>query len=95
VKAGTSGLMIKIIKEEKEMRLLDSVYISMRSRMMAARDKMKEFLDAQDGVSNVVATIIILLIVVLLIGVFWGRLKEWVSGLMDTIFSSDFTDDGL
>ena len=42
-----------------------------------------------------VATIIILLIVVLLIGVFWDRLQEWLSGIMDQIFGSSFTADGL
>lgn len=88
-------MMIKNLKEEKNMSLLDSMYISMRSRMMAARDRIKNFLDAQEGVSNVVATIIILLIVVLLIGVFWSRLKGWVSGLMDTIFDTEFNNEGL
>ncbi len=77
------------------MSLLDSVYISMRSRMMAARDRIRNFLDSQDGVANVVATIIILLIVVLLIGVFWNRLKEWAGDLMDRIFGSSFDDSGL
>ena len=52
-------------------------------------------MDSQDGVSNVVATIIILLIVVLLIGVFWDRLKTFVGDMMDKIFNTEFTDSGL
>ena len=77
------------------MKYLDNLY--MQGLLLAAkgRDKTKVFLASQDGVSNVVATIIILLIVVLLIGVFWDRLQEWLSGIMDQIFGSSFTADGL
>ena len=56
---------------------------------------MKEFLQEQDGVSNVVATIIILLIVVLLIGAFWDRLKEWIGAIMDQIFGTSYNASGL
>lgn len=77
------------------MVLLDALYIGVQSRMRMARDKAREFLASQQGVANVVATIIVLLIVVLLIGVFWDRLKEWVSNLMDTIFGTEFDDSGL
>ena len=77
------------------MEYLDNLY--MQGLLLAAkgRDEAKDFLASQDGVSNVVATIIILLIVVLLIGVFWDRLQEWLSGIMDQIFGSSFTADGL
>ena len=77
------------------MEYLDNLY--MQGLLLAAkgRDKAKDFLASQDGVSNVVATIIILLIVVLLIGVFWDRLQEWLSGIMDQIFGSSFTAYGL
>jgi Flp pilus assembly pilin Flp len=77
------------------MELLDRLYISAQSRLWRAKDKVKEFMDSQDGVSNVVATIIILLIVVLLIGVFWDRLKTFVGDMMDKIFNTEFTDSGL
>ncbi len=77
------------------MELLDRLYISVQSRLWRAKDKVKEFMDSQDGVSNVVATIIILLIVVLLIGVFWDRLKTFVGDMMDKIFNTEFTDSGL
>ena len=60
------------------MVLLDALYIGVQSKMRMARDKAREFFASQQGVANVVATIIVLLIVVLLIGVFWDRLKEWV-----------------
>ena len=77
------------------MKMLDRICIGAMIRANMAKDKMKEFLQEQDGVSNVVATIIILLIVVLLIGAFWGRLKEWIGGIMDTIFGTSFDDGGL
>lgn len=70
---------------------LDSLCIYAVLMARAAKEKAVEFWEKQDGVSNVVATIIILLIVVLLIGVFWDRLQEWVGGLMDDIF----TDHGF
>ena len=72
------------------MNMLDSLCISMQTRAWRAKEKIKDFLSAQDGVSNVVATIIILLVVVLLIGIFWGRLKTWVTGIMDKIFNTEF-----
>lgn len=64
-------------------------------RANMAKDKVKEFLQEQDGVSNVVATIIILLIVVLLIGAFWDRLKEWINAIMDQIFGTSYNASGL
>ncbi|MCM1120917.1 MAG: hypothetical protein NC543_16345 [bacterium] len=77
------------------MSALDRLYIGAQIKLMSARDRVKNFLASQDGVSNVVATIIVLLIVVLLIGIFWNRLKEWIGGIMDTIFGTQFDDSGL
>ena len=77
------------------MSTLDRWYIGAQIRMINARNRMKEFWASQKGVSNVVATIVILLIVVLLIGIFWGRLKEWIEGIMNSIFGSEFNTDGL
>ena len=71
------------------MNALDRLYIGAQTRALIARERIKEFFTGEDGVSNVVATIIILLIVVLIIGVFWNRLSEWLNGIMDSIFGSD------
>ncbi len=71
------------------MSTLDRLYLSATCRMKRAIEEIKEFCVSEDGVSNVVATIIILLIVVILIGVFWDRLSTWVTGIMDQIFGSD------
>jgi len=75
--------------------MLDKICIGAMIRANMAKDKVKEFLQEQDGVSNVVATIIILLIVVLLIGAFWDRLKEWINAIMDQIFGTSYNASGL
>ena len=77
------------------MQMLDSLCIGAMVRMTAMKDKAKDFVKSQDGVSNVVATIIILLLVVMLIAVFWENLQEWISGMMDQIFGTTFDDSGL
>lgn len=77
------------------MKMLDSLCIGAMVRMTAMKDKAKDFVKNQDGVSNVVATIIILLLVVMLIAVFWENLQEWISGMMDQIFGTTFDDSGL
>ena len=77
------------------MKMLDSLCIGAMVRMTAMKDKAKDFVKSQDGVSNVVATIIILLLVVMLIAVFWENLQEWISGMMDQIFGTTFNDSGL
>ena len=77
------------------MKMLDKICIGTMIRANMAKDKVKEFLQEQDGVSNVVATIIILLTVVLLIGAFWDRLKEWIGAIMDQIFGTSYNASGL
>ena len=68
------------------MSTLDNMIIAGRCRMAKAKENFKEFWTAEKGVSNVVATIIILLIVVLVIGLFWDRLSVWLSNMMNDIF---------
>ena len=76
------------------MNTLDKFYLGTKIKAIKMKEKasegLKHFFSEEKGVSNVVATIILLLIVVLLIGVFWGRLKEWLNGLMDKIFDTSF-----
>ena len=69
------------------MRALDRLYIGAQIRAERWKENAKEFLSRQEGISNVVATILILLIVVLVIGMFWSRLKQWLTDMMDKIFS--------
>lgn len=70
------------------MHIVDMCLINAQTRMIKAKENVKEFFTSERGVSNVVATIIILLIVVLIIGVFWDRLQVWLDGMMDTIFGT-------
>lgn len=72
------------------MSMLDNGYIWLQVRANKAKEDVKAFLAEQSGVSNVVATIIVLLITVLLIAAFWTQLKTWVQGLMGQIFGVTF-----
>ena len=81
------------------MNTLDNMIIAGRCRMTKGKESFKEFWTSEKGVSNVVATIIILLIVVLIIGVFWDKLSVWLNGMMKDIFGSEYTktklEDGI
>lgn len=77
------------------MSTLDNMIIAGRCRMAKAKENFKVFWSSEKGVSNVVATIIILLIVVLIIGVFWDRLKVFLEKLMNDIFDTDINDGGF
>lgn len=70
------------------MKMLDKICINAMLRANVAKDKLESFLKEQDGVSNVVATLLILVIVVTLVTTFWGRLSEWANSLMDIIFKT-------
>ena len=74
------------------MNILDRAYLTMQQKANNAKDKIKEFFTSEAGVSNVVATILILLIVVVLVGVFWKQLSGWVGGLMKKIFDPENTN---
>ena len=49
------------------MKMLDKICINAMLRANVAKDKLESFLEEQDGVSNVVATLLILVIVVTLV----------------------------
>lgn len=70
------------------MNVLDRSYIWLAVRADTVKEDMKEFFTNQDGVSNVVATIIVMLITVLLIAAFWKQLREWMEDLLGRIFST-------
>ena len=70
------------------MKMLDKICMNAMLRANVAKDKLESFLEEQDGVSNVVATLLILVIVVTLVTTFWGRLQEWTNKLMDIIFKT-------
>lgn len=79
------------------MKLLDDVmlYSSIKCEHFKDRVKtgIKEFFTGEDGVSNVVATVIILLIVIVLIAAFWNQLSEFFTGLMNKVFGTSLPGD--
>lgn len=64
---------------------LDGVYISAKNRMIKGVERFKS---EELGVSSIVATVLLILIVVLLAAMFWGSIKEWMSGLWGQITDS-------
>ena len=77
------------------MRTLDGLCIQAMGKVNLYRDKLYDFWKKQDGVSNVVATIIILSIVVAMIAFFNERLQRWVKEMIDAIFKSDTADNSV
>lgn len=77
------------------MSFADNIIIGAKVRMWKTSERIKDFFAEEHGVSNVVATVILVLIVVLLIAAFWGQLKTWLSGMMKQIFGSEFDGSGL
>lgn len=70
------------------MNKLDCLYLGVRLRLEKAGERIRNFFASQDGIENVVAAILTLLIVVVLIAVFWEQLSGWVGGIMDIIFKT-------
>lgn len=68
------------------MNTLDKMYLGMQIRAMKAAEGVKRFWKEERGVSNVVATVLLILVVVLIIAIFWDKLQTWLSGMMDNIF---------
>lgn len=61
---------------------IDVALISMKNRMKRFTE---EFVKNQSGVSNFVATIILILIVVLLCVIFWGYIQKWFNQIWERI----------
>ena len=70
------------------MNLFTRAYISLKTRALKFKEDLKS---DERGVSAIVATILILLIVVLMAAVFWDTISEWFSETMTKIF--DAADD--
>ena len=68
---------------------LNNAYLAATIRMQKLVEEVKngakEFQEDELGVSAIVATIILILIVVLLAVIFWNSISEWLSQLWATI----------
>lgn len=67
------------------MNVLDNMAVGAQVYMWKCKEKIKDFFAEEHGVSNVVATVILVLVVVLLIAAFWGSLKTWMAQLWKKI----------
>lgn len=69
--------------------ILDNAYIAAKNRIHMASNEIKEgwseFVNNEEGVSAIVATILLILIVVLLAVIFWNSISEWLSQLWASI----------
>lgn len=72
------------------MKMLDNLCIYAMIRAGKVKDRLEEFVTSQEGVSNVVATIVILMIVVIILGIFWKSLQAWLQPMIDRIFGEKF-----
>lgn len=61
---------------------IDVALINMKNK---TKRLVNEFVENQSGVSNFVATIILILIVVLLCVIFWNYIQEWFTGIWERI----------
>ncbi len=77
------------------MEFADNLVVGAKVRMWKLGERIKDFLEEEHGVSNVVATVILVLIVVLIISVFYEKLSEWLKGMMEKIFGTKFEKPSL
>lgn len=61
---------------------LDRFYIGAKIRMAKFADQFKK---DETGVSSIVATVLLILIVVLLAALFWGKISEWFNETWEKI----------
>lgn len=69
------------------MDILDGMMIAAQIRLAKLKQGVKEFFIAEDGINNIVATILILLIVLVVIGIFWGAFSGFFSDLIDKVLN--------
>lgn len=67
-------------------KLLDSMYIGAKMRF---ENFLEELRSDEAGVSSIVATVLLILIVILLVGIFWDKLQTYFSSLWDKVTGAD------
>lgn len=65
---------------------LNTMYIGMKIRLSNFMDN---FFNDESGVSNIVATVLLILVVVLLASIFWDTISKWFTDTWNRITSSD------
>ena len=78
----------KTQEECKMLNTLDRFYIGAKIRMAEFADQFKK---DETGVSSIVATVLLILIVVLLAAVFWENISKWFTETWDKIINKSDT----
>lgn len=65
---------------------LDRFYIGAKIRMAEFADQFKK---DETGVSSIVATVLLILIVVLLAALFWDKISQWFNDTWDKIMEQN------
>lgn len=61
---------------------LDCLYLSAQTRI---RNFFNELKNDESGVSSIVATVLLILIVVMLAALFWDKIQEWFTTMWEKI----------
>lgn len=69
------------------MKTMDKWFIKAQTKMLKAEERVKKFFTSERGISNIAATVLLLSVVVLVVSLFWGQLKQWLTDMMNDIFS--------
>ena len=70
------------------LKTLDRFYIGAKIRMANFADQFKK---DETGVSSIVATVLLILIVVLLAALFWDKLAQWFNDIWEKILGQSDT----
>ena len=60
------------------MNFLNSMVLGAKARMLKAKEEMKNVMAEEKGVSNIVATVLIIIVSIALVALIWSFLDEWI-----------------
>ena len=60
------------------MNFINSMVLGAKVRMLKAKEALKNVMTEEKGVSNIVATVIIIIVAVALVALMWTFLKDWI-----------------
>ncbi len=60
------------------MEFLNSMVLGAKVRMLKAKEALKNVMTEEKGVSNIVATVLIIIVAIALVALLWGLLQDWI-----------------
>ncbi|MBQ3517167.1 MAG: hypothetical protein IJA29_08075 [Lachnospiraceae bacterium] len=60
------------------MNFINSMVLGAKVRMLKAKEALKNVMTEEKGVSNIVATVLIIIVAVALVALMWTFLKDWI-----------------